>query len=58
MAAYLVPRMLEHTPVGLHRIEQQRVFKLWDGLTIAQILSEVGIVSPGTNDGFVSVELS
>ena len=58
MAAYLTPLMLEHSGVGMHRIESQKVFKLWDGLTIAQILSAVGLASPGTNDGFVSVVLS
>ena len=59
MAAYLAPKMLEHTPVGLHRIEQQKIFKLWDGFTIATIHTETGIVRTGdANTALISIGIS
>tara|TARA_R100000951_G_C2605423_1_gene169484 strand:+ start:53 stop:418 length:366 start_codon:yes stop_codon:yes gene_type:complete len=58
MAAYLVPKMLDFNGPDVNRKNQAKTFDLWSGLTIAQILAEVGLASPGTNDGFVSVALS
>ena len=58
MAAYLVPLMLSYNGNDVNRKEASKTFDLWSGLTIAEILAVVGIASPGTNDGFVSVALS
>jgi hypothetical protein len=58
MAAYLVPKFLDYTGNDANRKEAVKTFDLWAGLTIAEILTTVGLASPGTNDGFVSVALS
>ena len=58
MAAYLVPLMLSYNGNDVNRKETSKTFDVWRGLTIAEILAVVGIASPGTNDGFVSVALS
>jgi hypothetical protein len=58
MAAYLVPKMLDYNGSDVNRKEAVKTFDLFSGLTIAEILTAVGIESPGTNDGFTSVALS
>ena len=58
MAAYLVPKFLDYTGGRPNIKNMGSSFDLWSGLTIAEILAVVGLASPGTNDGFVSVVLS
>tara|TARA_R110000822_G_C14891783_1_gene447829 strand:+ start:104 stop:469 length:366 start_codon:yes stop_codon:yes gene_type:complete len=58
MAAYLVPKFLDYNGSDVNRKEAVKTFDLFAGLTIIEINALVGIASPGTNDGFVSVALS
>jgi|TARA_B100000073_G_C23317408_1_gene405311 hypothetical protein len=59
MADYLVDKMLPYVGDKMNRKEFNSVYKLWDGMTIAEIHTETGIVRTGdANTALISVALS
>ena len=59
MADYLVPLLLPYVGDKMNRKEFNTVTKIWDGMTIAEIHTETGIVRTGdANTALISVALS
>ena len=59
MADYLVDKIIPYLGSSVDKKEFNTVFKLWDGLTIAEIHTETGIVRTGAaNTALISVALS
>ena len=58
MADYLVPLLLPYVGDKMNRKEFNTVTKIWDGLTIAEIHAETGIVRTGeANTALISCSI-
>ena len=59
MADYLIDKMLPYVGDKMNRKEFNTVYKLWDGMTIAEIHTETGIVrTSAANTALISLALS